>query len=308
MDGEATDAQIGALLTAMRIRGETPAELLGAVRAARARMACVTSPPGTLDVCGTGGDGLGTLNVSTATAFVVAACGVPVAKHGNRALSSRAGGADVLAALGVDIPPGSAAASLTHTGLTFLFAPNHHPALRHAAAPRAELGFRTLFNLVGPLANPACVTHQLLGVFAPAWLEPVARTLGALGTVRAWVVHGQGLDELTLAGETQVCEWRDGALTSFTVTPDMAGLPSAPVSAILGGNPAENAARLLALLNGETGPYHDTVVLNAAAALVVAGKAANLLEGAHDAALALSNGAALHKLRALQDAHFAAAS
>jgi anthranilate phosphoribosyltransferase len=300
MDGAATPAQIGALLTAMRLRGETPAELLGAVRAARARMTCIAAPPGAIDVCGTGGDGLGTLNVSTAAAFVVAACGVPVAKHGNRALSSRAGGADVLAALGIDIPPDHAAETLSRLGLTFLFAPNHHPALRHAASPRAELGFRTLFNLVGPLANPACVRHQLVGVFAPAWLEPVARTLGTLGAERAWIVHGQGLDELTLAGETQICAWQHGAITHFTVTPEQAGLARAPISAIIGGDAHHNAARLLALLQGETGAYHDTVVLNAAAALVVAGRAETLSQGAALSTEALRNGSALSRLRALQ--------
>jgi anthranilate phosphoribosyltransferase len=307
MDGTATPAQIGALLTAMRLRGETPAELLGAVRAARARMDCVAAPPGAIDVCGTGGDGLGTLNVSTAVAFVVAACGVPVAKHGNRALSSRAGGADVLAALGVDIPAADAAETLARHGLTFLFAPNHHPALRHAAGPRAELGFRTLFNLVGPLANPAGVRHQLVGVFAPSWLAPVAGTLGALGAERVWVVHGQGLDELTLAGETQVCAWQDGAVTPFTVTPEQAGLARAPISAVIGGDAQHNAARLLALLEGETGAYHDMVVLNAAAALVVAGRAATLLQGAALSTEALRNGGALARLRALQhNAHAAA--
>ena len=300
MDGLATPAQIASLLTALHVRGETPAELLGAVRAARARMSPVAAPPGTIDVCGTGGDGLGTLNVSTAVAFVVAACGVPVAKHGNRALSSRAGGADVLAALGVHIPPEDAARTLTETGLTFLFAPNHHPALRHAATARAELGFRTLFNLVGPLCNPAGVRRQLLGVYSPTWLEPVARTLGALGAEHAWVVHGQGLDELTLAGETRICAWRDGQIRHFTVAPELAGLPRAPVSAILGGNAAENAARLLTLLQGELGPYRDTVVLNAAAALVVADAAVTLAEGAARAADALRNNAALNKLRALQ--------
>jgi anthranilate phosphoribosyltransferase len=300
MDGEATQAQIGALLTAMRLRGETLPELLGAVRAARARMSRVSAPPGTIDVCGTGGDGVGTLNVSTAAAFVVAACGVPVAKHGNRALSSRAGGADVLALLGVDIPAADAATVLARHGLTFLFAPNHHPALRHAAAARAEIGFRTLFNLVGPLCNPAGVRRQLLGVFDPRWLEPVARSLGALGAEAAWVVHGEGLDELTLAGETQICAWRDGAVSRFSVTPEAAGLGRAPVAAILGGDPPENAARLLALLEGARGAYHDTVVLNAAAALVVAGQAAGLAEGAAHAAEALRSGAALGLLRALQ--------
>jgi anthranilate phosphoribosyltransferase len=301
MDGEATPAQIAALLTALRVRGEAPAELLGAVRAARARMLPVAAPADTIDVCGTGGDGLGTLNVSTAVAFVVAACGVPVAKHGNRAISSATGGADVLAALGVDIPPDQAAETLARHGLTFLFAPNHHPALRHAAAARAELGFRTLFNLVGPAANPAGVRRQVVGVFAPRWLVPMAETLGALGAAHVWVVHGEGLDELTLAGETQVAAWHDGALQTFTVAPEQAGLPRAPVSAIIGGAATENAAAMLALLRGAGGAYHDTVVLNAAAAMVVAGRAADLPEGAALARAALATGAALAKLSALQD-------
>jgi anthranilate phosphoribosyltransferase len=300
MRGEATAAQIAALLTALRVRGETPDELLGAVRAVRAHMLPVAAPAGAIDVCGTGGDGLGTLNVSTAVAFVVAACGVPVAKHGNRALSSRAGGADVLAALNVAIAPEQAAAALAATGLTFLFAPNHHPALRHAAGPRAELGFRTLFNLVGPAANPAGVTRQLVGVFAPRWLEPMAATLGALGAERVWVVHGQGLDELTLAGETQVAEWANGAVRRFTVTPEQAGLARAPVEAILGGDAPQNATALLALLQGGRGAYHDSVVLNAAAALLVAGRSESLAAGAASAAAALANGAALAKLAAVQ--------
>jgi anthranilate phosphoribosyltransferase len=300
MDGQASQAQIGALLTALRLRGETPAELLGAVRAARARMACIAAPAGTIDVCGTGGDGLGTLNVSTAVAFVVAACGVPVAKHGNRAQSGRSGGADVLSVLGVRIPPQDAAGILRRHGLTFLFAPHHHPALRHAADARTELGFRTLFNLIGPLCNPAGVRLQLVGVFDPDWLEPVARVLGTLGAERAWVAHGGGLDELTLAGETRICCWQDGGITWRVVTPGQAGLPGAPVSAILGGGAEENAARLLALLEGERGPYHDTVVLNAAAALMVAGRAAALADGAALAAEAVRRGAALHLLRALQ--------
>ena len=305
MEGDATAAQIAALLTAMRVRGETQAEFCGAVRAARARMMCVAAPAGAIDVCGTGGDGAGTLNVSTAVAFVVAACGVPVAKHGNRALSSRAGGFDVLAALGVVPKPGDAAALLAAHNIAFLFAPDHHAALRHAAAARAEIGFRTLFNLVGPAANPACVKRQLVGVFAPRWLVPMAETLGALGADCVWVVHGGGLDELTLAGETEVAAWQEGAVRRFIVTPEQAGLPRAPVAAIRGGDAAANAAALLALLRGATGPYHDTVVLNAAAGLVVAGRAADLADGAGMARAALASGGALAKLAALQ--HIAAA-
>jgi anthranilate phosphoribosyltransferase len=300
MDGRATTPQIAGLLTALRDRGETQAELAGAVRAARARMTRIAAPACTIDVCGTGGDGLGTLNVSTAVAFVTAACGVPTAKHGNRAVSSRTGAADVLAALHIDIPPERAAETLARTNLTFLFAPNHHPALRHAAEARAALGFRTLFNLVGPLCNPAGVTRQLVGVFSPAWLEPVATTLGALGAERAWVVHGNGLDELSLAGETQVCEWHQGRVRHLTVSPEMADLRPQPVSAIQGGDAAHNAARLVAMLEGEECAYRDTVVLNAAAALIVAGRAPDLPTGAKVANDALKSGAALSKLRALQ--------
>ncbi len=308
MDGHASTPQIAALLTALHVRGETPAELAGCVRAARARMSPIAAPPGTIDVCGTGGDGHNTLNVSTAVAFVTAACGVPTAKHGNRALSSSTGAADVLTALGIDIQADRAAQTLARTNLAFLFAPNHHPALRHAAEARAALGFRTLFNLIGPLCNPAGVTRQLVGVFSPAWLEPAAATLGALGAEHAWVVHGQGLDELTLAGESLVCEWHNGQLRHFTVTPEAAGLARAPIAAITGGNAPHNAARLRALLQGEPGPYRDTVVLNAAAALIIAGRAHDLAHGAQQAAHALQTGAALRKLQALQDASIAGAA
>ena len=303
MDGQATPAQIAALLTALHVRGETRAELTGAVRAMRARMVAVAAPAGAIDVCGTGGDGLGTLNVSTAVAFVVAACGVKVAKHGNRALSSKAGAADVLEALGLRIDTAVQAlqASLAEVGLAFLFAPAHHPALRHAAGVRAELGFRTIFNLLGPLCSPAGVRRQLTGVYDPAWAAPMAEVLGALGSERAWVVHGCGLDELTLAGETSVAEWRDGSLRQFVVTPEDAGLARAPVSAIRGGDAAGNAAALLALLRNAPGPYRDTVLLNAAACLVVAGRAADLRDGAAQARSAIEAGAALGILERLRD-------
>ncbi len=308
MEGQASQVQIAALLTALRMRGETRAELTGAVRAMRARMVRVAAPPGTIDMCGTGGDGLATLNVSTATAFVVAACGVPVAKHGNRALSSRAGAADVLEALGLRTDWGAAdlAAQLEAAGLAFLFAPNHHPAMRHAAAVRAELGFRTIFNLLGPLCSPAGVRRQVVGVYAPAWAAPMAETLGALGSERVWVVHGQGLDELTLAGESLVCEWRDGTLHRFGVTPEQAGLARAPVEAIRGGDAACNARALLALLAGGVGAYRDTVLLNAAACLVVAGRADDLAQGVAVASEAIGSGAAMAKLDALRPAARAA--
>ncbi len=301
MDGQATPAQIAALLAALHVRGETVQELTGAVRAMRARMVSVVAPVGTVDVCGTGGDGLGTLNVSTAVAFVVAACGVPVAKHGNRALSSKAGAADVLDALGLrtDVGVAGLEACLAGVGLAFLFAPAHHPALRHAAAVRAELGFRTIFNLLGPLCSPARVRRQVTGVYDPAWTAPMAEVLGALGSERVWVVHGSGLDELTLAGETAVAEWRDGTLRRFVVMPEDAGLARAPVSAIQGGDAAGNAAALLALLRKEAGAYRDTVLLNAAACLLVAGRVADLRDGVTRAQTAIDTGAALGVLETL---------
>lgn len=302
MSGEATPAQIAGLLMALRVRGETVAELTGAVRAMRARMLRVEAPPGAIDVCGTGGDGAGTLNVSTAAVFVLAGCGVTVAKHGNRALSSRTGGADVLAALGVDVdpPPERLPEVLRRAGCAFLFAPRHHAALRHAGGARSELGTRTIFNLLGPLANPAGVRFQLTGVYDPVWAAPMAETLGRLGTSRAWVVHGGGLDELTVAGESVVVELNDGRLRHFTVTPEEAGLARAPLAAIRGGDAVQNAAALEALLEGRRGPYRDTVLLNAAAALVVAGRAASLAEGAASAAAAIDDGRALASLDALR--------
>ncbi len=302
MSGEATPAQIGALLMAMRVRGETVAELTGAVLALRNRMTAITAPDGAIDVCGTGGDNAGTLNVSTAVTFVVAGAGVPVAKHGNRALSSRTGGADVLAALGVnvDAPMTRLPDILRAANCVFLFAPRHHPSMRHAGGVRVELGTRTIFNLLGPLANPARVRRQLTGVFAPEWARPMAETLGALGSEAAWIVHGRGLDELTVAGENQVVALRDGSVTTFTVTPEDAGLPRAPIEAIAGGDAALNAASLAALLEGAQGPYRDTVVLNAAAALVVAGRAGDLREAAGIATDSIASGAALAALQALR--------
>ncbi len=288
----------------MRLRGETVAELIGAVRAMRARMVTVDVPFGAVDVCGTGGDGAGTLNVSTAVTFVLAGLGVPVAKHGNRALSSRTGGADVLTELGVnvDVPLDRLPGVITAAGCAFLFAPRHHAALRHAAGPRVELGTRTIFNLLGPLANPGRVTRQLTGVFDPAWSRPMAETLSELGTTHAWLVHGQGLDELTVSGENQAVVLAEGRITDRVVVPEEAGLPRSPLEAIKGGAAAENAAALLALLEGERGAYRDTVVLNSAAALVVAGRAGDLMDGAAQAASAIEGGAALDALHRLQQA------
>ncbi len=304
MSGEATPAQIAGLLMAMRVRRETVAELTGAVRAMRARMASMAAPPDAVDVCGTGGDNAGTLNVSTAVTFVLAGCGVPVAKHGNRALSSQTGGADVLAALGVNVDVGLDRLPdvLTAARCVFLFAPRHHAALRHAAGPRVELGTRTIFNLLGPLANPAGVRRQLTGVNDPIWLRPMAETLHALGTERAWLVHGQGLDELTLAGPSQVVALHDGAYREFSVAPADAGLAHSPIEAIRGGDAATNAGALRALLHGEPGPYRDTVLLNAAAGLIVAGAVQDLRSGAVRAAEAIDNGSAAAALDKLQQA------
>ncbi len=304
MAGEATPAQIAGLLMAMRVRRETVAELTGAVRAMRARMIAIDAPADAIDVCGTGGDGAGTLNVSTAVTFVLAGCGVPVAKHGNRALSSLTGGADVLTALGVtiDTPLERLPGVLREAGCVFLFAPRHHAALRHAAGPRVELGTRTIFNLLGPLANPARVRRQLTGVYDPAWAKPMAETLAALGTERAWIVHGQGLDELTVAGDNHVVSLEGGRIESFTVTPEDAGLTEAPVSAIAGGDPIHNAAAMLALLHGAAGPYRDTVLLNAAAGLIVADRVSDLRAGIATAAAALDSGAAFATLEVLRQA------
>ena len=302
MAGEATPAQIGAMLMAIRLRGETVPEITGAVRAMRARMTAIDIPDGAIDVCGTGGDGAGTLNVSTAVTFVVAGCGVNVAKHGNRALSSRTGGADVLTALGVnvDAPIPSLPGILREAGCAFLFAPRHHPSMRHAAGPRVELGTRTIFNLLGPLANPARVRRQLTGVFSPDWTRPLAETLLALGHEAAWVVHGMGHDELTIAGPNQVTALRDGEIASFVVEPEKAGLARAPIAAIRGGDAACNARALEDVLRNAPGPYRDTVLLNAAAALIVAGRAADLREGVLLAARSIASEAALTALHTLR--------
>ena len=279
--GEATPAQVAALAMGLRLRGETVAELTGAVRAMRAQMRSVPGLADAIDVCGTGGDAHGTLNVSTAVAFVLAALGVPVAKHGNRAMSSRAGASDTLAALGLrlDDDPGHLEHTLLRYGIAFLSAPLHHPGLRHAGAVRAELGFRTVFNLLGPLCNPAGVRRQMIGVFDPAWQAPIARTLGRLDSDRVWVVHGEdalegapnGLDELGLCGPNQVVALDRGRLARFGFEPADLGLPAHPVSAIRGGDAAFNAAALERLLSGEPSPYRDTVLLNASAALQVSG-------------------------------------
>jgi anthranilate phosphoribosyltransferase len=308
MSGDATPAQIGALLMAMRVRGETVPEITGAVRAMRGRMTAIEAPADAIDVCGTGGDGAGTLNVSSAVTFVVASLGVPVAKHGNRALSSRTGGADVLTALGVNIdaPIERLPAILREAGAVFLFAPRHHPSMRHAAGPRVELGTRTIFNILGPLSNPARVRRQLTGVFSPGWTRPMAETLAALGHESAWLVHGLGLDELTVAGENQVTTLKDGSIHTFSVTPEEAGLSRAPIAAIKGGDAAFNADALLGALRGAAGPYLDTVLLNSAAALIVAGRASDLRDGVQQAGHAIGSGAALNALETMRRVSMAA--
>lgn len=295
MEGKATPAQIGAFLLGLRVKGESVEEIAAGARALRAHVTRVEAPPGAIDTCGTGGDAKGTWNVSTAVALVVAACGVPVAKHGNRALSSRSGGAQVLEALGVriDLSPEAIARCIAEAQIGFMMAPLHHTAMRHVGPARQELGVRTVFNLLGPLANPAGVTRQLVGVFSKAWVEPVARVLAALGTERAWVVHGSdGIDELTVTGPSEVAALTDGSVRCFSVTPEDAGIARHEFEALIGGDPSANAAKIEALLEGETGAYRDIVCLNAAAALIVAGAAADLAEGAALAGAALDEGRA----------------
>jgi anthranilate phosphoribosyltransferase len=295
MSGDATPAQVGAFLMGLRVRGETVDELTGGAEALRERMVKVQAPADAIDTCGTGGDASGTFNVSTAAALVVAACGVPVAKHGNRALSSKAGSADILAALGVniDVEPSRVERAIREAGIGFMMAPRHHGAMRHVAGARVELGTRTIFNLLGPLANPAGAKRQLLGVFANDWIEPLAHVLGQLGSERAWVVHGSdGLDELTTTGPSHVAELRAGRVTTFEVTPEQAGLPRARLEDLRGADATTNADALRALLDGMRGPYRDIVLLNSAAALVIADRAGDLDAGVARAVDAIDSGAA----------------
>ncbi|WP_304179958.1 anthranilate phosphoribosyltransferase [Phenylobacterium aquaticum] len=296
--GEPTPAQVAAAITAMRLRGETVGEITASARAMRRAAVTLDVPYPTIDVCGTGGDGLHTLNISTAVSFVAAAGGLKVAKHGNRALSSKSGAADVLAELGVNLsaPAETQLKALDEIGLCFMFAPAHHGAMRHVSPIRAELGFRTIFNLLGPLTNPAGARRQVLGVFADRWVEPLARVLGALGAERAWVVHGGGMDEMTITGETSVAEWRDGQVRLFTITPEAVGLPRGALADLTGGTPAENAVALRALLNGQAGAYRDIVLMNAAAAFLVGDKVETLREGVELAAQVIDNGLALSVL------------
>jgi anthranilate phosphoribosyltransferase len=306
MDGEAQSSQIAALLMALALKGERPDEMVGFARAMRARATPLPRPAGDVfDTCGTGGDGAHTFNVSTAAAIVLAGAGVRVAKHGNRAVSSRSGSADVFEALGVNLeaPPDQVMTALDEAGLAFFFAPMWHPSMRHAGPTRRELGVRTAFNLLGPLTNPAGAARQLVGVSRPEHTELVARTLGVLGAARAWVVHGAGgLDEISTLGHTKVSELRAGTVNTFYVHPADAGLPVADRTALAGGTAAENAAMIERLLDGEAGPRRDVVLMNAAAALLVLDRASNLREGVSLASESLSSGRArgvLDRLRAV---------
>ncbi len=294
MSGDATPSQMGGFLMALRVRGETVDEITGAARAMRAKAVQIDAPPGTIDTCGTGGDASGSFNISTAAALVAAGCGVPVAKHGNRALSSRSGSADVLTALGVNIDADFPVVRdcLWQIGIGFLMAPRHHSATRHVAPTRVDLGTRTIFNLLGPLSSPAGARRQLVGVFAPEWARPIAEVLGRLGAERVWVVHGDGLDELSTAGPTTVAALEDGKVEIFEITAADAGLPAARLADLAGGEPQHNAALMRDLLGGVGGPLRDIVLLNSAAALLVAGRAATLADGVERAARAIDSGAA----------------
>jgi len=305
--GEPSPAQVGAALTAMRMRGETLGEIVACARAMRRAAVHIDPPYPTIDVCGTGGDGLHTLNISTAVGFVAAGGGLKVAKHGNRALSSKSGAADVLAELGVDIamPVERQLQALDEAGICFMFAPAHNGAMRHVSPVRAELGFRTIFNLLGPLTNPAGAKRQVVGVFAERWVSRVAEALGELGAERAWVVHGSGLDEMTTTGETSVAEFRDGQVRLFTVTPEAVGLTRVGLVDLTGGSPKQNARALRKLLAGEKGPYRDIVLLNAAAAFLVADKVETLRDGVELAGAVIDDGraqAALDRLVSLAGA------
>ena len=299
--GEATPAQLAAAVTAMRLRGETVGEITAFARAMRREALVLDHSFEVIDVCGTGGDGAHTLNISTAAAFVVAGAGVKVAKHGTRAISSRSGSADVLTALGVDIAAGAdrQLRALGEADICFMFAPAHHGAMRYVMPVREDLGFRTVFNFLGPLSNPANARRQVLGVFDVRWVEPLARVLGALGASRAWVVHGGGLDELTTTGASEVAEWRDGGVRLFKITPEAVGLPRAAPADLRGGDPSENAVALRALLGGATGPYRDIVLLNAAAAFLVAERVETLREGVALAASSIDGGGARLSLETL---------
>ena len=302
-EGEATPSQIGGFLMALRTRGETVEEYAAAASVMRDKCHHVTAPADAIDIVGTGGDGKGTLNISTATAFVVAGAGVPVAKHGNRNLSSKSGAADALSMMGVNVMVGPQVVekALAECGIAFMMAPMHHPAMAHVGPVRAELGTRTIFNILGPLTNPAGVKRQLTGAFTRDLIRPMAETLGQLGSEKAWLVHGSdGTDELTITGVSWVSALNeDGQIEDFEVHPEDFGLPVHPFEAIIGGEPAENAAAFAALLDGAEGAYRDAVLLNAAAALKVAGAVQDLKDGVEMARQSIDSGAAKAKIDAL---------
>ncbi|MDQ0320420.1 anthranilate phosphoribosyltransferase [Pararhizobium capsulatum DSM 1112] len=301
MSGEATPSQIGGFLMALRVRGETVDEIVGAVAAMRARMLTVEAPADAIDIVGTGGDGAGTYNISTLAALIVAGAGVPVAKHGNRALSSKSGTADALSCLGVklDIGPEAISRSIAEAGLGFMFAQQHHSAMRHVGPTRVELGTRTIFNLLGPLSNPAGVTQQLVGVFAPRWLVPIAEVLRDLGSKSVWVVHGDGLDEITTTGTTQVAALENGEIRTFELSPDDFGLPTVGIADLKGRDGAYNALALKGVLEGDATAYRDISLANAAASLVVAGRAEDLRGGMEIARNSLTSGSAKTTLEKL---------
>jgi anthranilate phosphoribosyltransferase len=302
MSGEATPSQLGGLLMALRVRGETVDEITGAVSAVRAKMLRVKAPANAVDVVGTGGDGSGSVNVSTCASFIVAGTGVPVAKHGNRALSSRSGAADVLSSLGVkiDITPEQVGRCIAEAGIGFMFAPSHHPAWKNVGPTRVELATRTIFNLLGPLANPADVKRQMVGVFSKQWVLPLAQVLKNLGSEAVWVVHGSdGLDEITLTGPTFVAALEGGAIRSFEVSPEDVGFKRVAGEALKGGDAAANAVALQSVLDGRPTPYRDVALLNAAAALVVAGRAKDLKEGVTLGIQSIDSGAAAERLKRL---------
>ncbi len=306
MQGAATSAQIGGFLTALRMKGETVAEIAAFARTMRASAVTVSLPAREtrVDTCGTGGDGTGTFNISTAAAFVAAGAGVPIVKHGNRGVSSRCGSADVLEALGVSVavPPARVAAVLEAAGIVFLFAPAYHPAMQYARSARQEIGIRTVFNLLGPLTNPAGAGAHLLGVYDPRLTVPVALVLGDLGAERAMVVHGDGLDEIATSGPTTVAELRDGEVLSYTLDCTEFGIPRSPVAAIRGGGPEENAQTLLSVLSGKSGPARDIALLNAGAVIYLGGKADDLAGGIARAEASIDTGAAMDRLRRLIEA------
>ncbi len=302
MSGDATPAQMGGFLIGLAQRGESVEEITGGVMTMRAKMTAIEAPDEAIDIVGTGGDGLGTYNVSTGAALVVAACGVPVAKHGNRAASSKTGTADVLSALGVNLDADFALVqqALDEAGLCFMLAPRHHGAMRNVGPTRVELGTRTIFNILGPMSNPARVRRQLIGVFSDRWLRPMVETLKQLGSERIWVVHGSdGSDELTTTGPSRVAALEDGEIREFEITPEEAGLSRVPLEELKGGAPEENARALRALLEGAPGAFREIVLFNAAAGLMIAGRTDNLEDGVAQAAEAIDSGAALGKLEAL---------